>query len=148
MNSYEGATIQMQTKEGFTEKITIGKGVKQGCPLSPSLFNLGIDPLIRNIRERYQECRYNYDKEERKVMQAYADDLLVFADTREHLKTLVEGLILFMEYTHIRFNPKKCKILIHNAEKITIPNLYLPDANGTEQVVEVCPLVQESYKRW
>jgi retron-type reverse transcriptase len=51
----------MQTKEGFTEKIIIGKGVKQGGPLSPSLFNLGIDPLIRNIRERYQECGYSYD---------------------------------------------------------------------------------------
>jgi hypothetical protein len=35
MNSYKGATIQMQTKAGFTDKIEIGKGVKQGCPLSP-----------------------------------------------------------------------------------------------------------------
>jgi retron-type reverse transcriptase len=51
MNSYESATTQMQTKKGFTEKIIIGKGIKQGCPLSPSLFNIEIDPLIRNIRE-------------------------------------------------------------------------------------------------
>jgi hypothetical protein len=46
MNTYKGATIQMQTKKGFTEKIEIGKGVKQGCPLNPSIFNLGIDPLL------------------------------------------------------------------------------------------------------
>jgi hypothetical protein len=51
MNSYKEATIQMQTKQGFTDRIMIGKGVKQGCPLSLSLFNLGIDQLIRNIRE-------------------------------------------------------------------------------------------------
>jgi retron-type reverse transcriptase len=80
MNSYEDDTIQMQTKKGFTENIIIGKGVKQGCPLSQSLFNLGIDPLIRNIRENYQECGYNYDGVERKVIQAYADDLLIFTD--------------------------------------------------------------------
>jgi hypothetical protein len=59
MNSYEAATIQIQTKIVFTEKIIIGKGVKQGCPLSPSLFNLGTDPLIRNIREGYQKCGYS-----------------------------------------------------------------------------------------
>jgi hypothetical protein len=65
----------MQTKKGFTETIIIGKGVKQGCLLSPSLFNLRIGPLIRNIRENYQECGYNYGEEKRKVIQAYSDDL-------------------------------------------------------------------------
>jgi hypothetical protein len=85
MKSYEGATIQMQALKEFTEKIIIGKGVKQGSPLIPALFNFGIDPLIRNIRENYQECGYNYDGEERKVIQAYSDDLLIFTDTREHL---------------------------------------------------------------
>jgi hypothetical protein len=143
MESYDGTTIQMQTKEGFTEKIIIGKGVKQGCPLSPSLFNLGIDPLIRIIREGYQECGYSYDVGKRKVIQAYVDDLLVFADTREHLNKLVEGLIQFMEYAHISFNPKKCKILIHNAEKIMIPPLFLPDRNGKEQEVEICNLKEK-----
>jgi hypothetical protein len=48
-------THKMQTKEGFADRIIIGKGVKQGCPLSLSLFNLGIDPLITNIRENYQK---------------------------------------------------------------------------------------------
>jgi hypothetical protein len=67
MNSNEKAPIQMKTKKGFTEKIVIGKSVKQGCPLSPSLFNLVIDLLIPNIRENYQECGYNYDGEKRKL---------------------------------------------------------------------------------
>jgi hypothetical protein len=33
-----------------------------------SLFNLGMDPLIRNIRENYQEFWYNYDGQFRKVI--------------------------------------------------------------------------------
>jgi hypothetical protein len=125
-------------KDEFIEKILIGKGLKQGCTLSPSLFNLGIDPLIRNIREGYQECRYNYNKEKPKVMQACADELLVFVNTREHLNKLVDGLIQFMEYAHINFNPKKCKILIRNAEKIVISSLFLPAENRMEQEMEVC----------
>jgi hypothetical protein len=43
-----------------------------------------------------------------------------------------------MKYAHINFNPKKRRILIHNAEKIEIPRLFLPDAEGRQQTVEVC----------
>jgi hypothetical protein len=60
----------------------------------------------------------------KKVIQAYTDDLLVFADTRELLNIFLEGLIQFMEYGHIRFNPKKCKIVIHKGEKIPIAPLF------------------------
>jgi hypothetical protein len=51
MNSYEGATIQMQTKKRFTDKMIIGKCVKQCCPLSTSHFNLGIDPNQEHKKE-------------------------------------------------------------------------------------------------
>jgi hypothetical protein len=107
--------------------------------LSPSLFNLGIDPLIRNIRKRYLECGYEYSSDsKRKVIQGYADDLLVFADTREHMNQLIGELIQFMGYAHTNFNPKKCRILVHNAEKIEILPLFLPDAQGEQKTVEVC----------
>jgi hypothetical protein len=43
-----------------------------------------------------------------------------------------------MRYANINFNPKKCRILIHNAEKILIPPLLLPDVNNIEVEVEVC----------
>jgi hypothetical protein len=42
MSTYKNAYINIKSKEGETENIHIGKGVKQGCPLSPTLFNLGI----------------------------------------------------------------------------------------------------------
>jgi hypothetical protein len=36
----------------------------------------------------------------------------------------------FIGYAHINFNPKKCRILIHNAEKLGIAPLWLPNAKG------------------
>jgi hypothetical protein len=60
MDSYRDACIRIQTKSGITERIDIGKGVKQGCPLSPTLFNIGLDPLLRNVREKFQEYGYDY----------------------------------------------------------------------------------------
>jgi hypothetical protein len=50
-----------------------------------------------------------------------------------------------MKYTHIIFNPKKCKILVHNAEKLVISPLFLPYAEGNEQEVGAL-LAHGSYK--
>jgi hypothetical protein len=55
MDSYKDAFIQIQTKNRITERIEIGKGVKQGCPLSSILFNIDLDPLLRNIKSKFQE---------------------------------------------------------------------------------------------
>jgi hypothetical protein len=135
MNSYKEATIRMQTKQGFTYKKTIGKGVKQGCPLSLSLFNLGIDPLIRSMRENDQECGTNYDGQPRKVVQLYSDDLLVFEDTREHISRCIRR---FFKCVHVNFNPKKCKLLIDNTEKEMIVPVQLPNEKGELQEVGIC----------
>jgi hypothetical protein len=72
------------------------------------------------------------------VVQAYADDLLLFSDTKEHLNELIEELIQFMKYAHINFNPRKCRILIHNAEKLGIAPVVLPNAKGELEEVEEC----------
>jgi hypothetical protein len=66
MNSYKDATIQIQAKEKFTDKISIEKGVKQGYTLNPMIFNLEIDPLKTNNRERYQEYGYEYHVKKKK----------------------------------------------------------------------------------
>jgi retron-type reverse transcriptase len=74
----------MQIRKGFTEKINKGKGMKQGCPLSPTLCNLEIDLLIRKIRENYQEYGYKCEDNspKTKVIQTYADGMLIFPEKR------------------------------------------------------------------
>jgi hypothetical protein len=98
---------------------------------------LEIDPLIRN---NYQKCgdRYNENNTKIKVIQSYADDILIFSDTKEHLNRLTEGLISYMNYSHINFNTKKCKILLHNSDKVTRVQIQLPDAGGNVTDVETC----------
>jgi retron-type reverse transcriptase len=49
MDSYEEPTVQLTSKNGYTGDITLKRGVKQGCPLSPILFNACIDPLIKRL---------------------------------------------------------------------------------------------------
>jgi hypothetical protein len=71
MESYECVFIQMQTKSSNTWNIEIEKGVKQGCQLSPTLFNIGLDHLLRYSRNDFDDFRYKYQtnyEEETKVV--------------------------------------------------------------------------------
>jgi hypothetical protein len=79
--------------------------------LSPTLFNLGVDPLLRRLRryERFIGYKFgNYLKDSAKIVQAYADDVLLFARTREGLDKTLRIVGEFLEFTKIELNPGKC----------------------------------------
>jgi hypothetical protein len=83
MELYEDAYIQIQTKGGCTGRVRIGKGVKQGCSLSPTLFNIGLDPLLRYLRMNFEEyeCKYFEGNEvQTKIVQAYAKGSFTFCE--------------------------------------------------------------------
>jgi hypothetical protein len=52
MECYNGATVRVITLNGATENIHIRRGVKLGCPLSPVLFDICINPLIEKLNSR------------------------------------------------------------------------------------------------
>ena len=49
-NLYTGHEATVRTGHGTTDWFQIGKGVRQGCILSPSLFNLYAEYIMRNAR--------------------------------------------------------------------------------------------------
>ena len=53
-NVYTNASTQIRTSDGITPPIPILAGVKQGCPLSPILFNLSIEVILRSINTKAQ----------------------------------------------------------------------------------------------
>ena len=50
MDIYEGSQFTIQTAEGATDDIPQERGVKHGCPISPLIFNLAKEGLIRGIQ--------------------------------------------------------------------------------------------------
>jgi hypothetical protein len=58
LNSFKDASIQIHTRKGFLKNY-IEKGVQTGCFLSSTLFNIGMDPFIRNIRENIKNVCIN-----------------------------------------------------------------------------------------
>ena len=110
MDIYEGSTFTIQTAEGATNDIPQARGVKQGCPLSPLIFNLTIEGLIRGIQSS-DARRYSFTESLEVKCLAYADDLAIAASSEEDVEAMLARLEEFTRWAHMDFNVAKCASL-------------------------------------
>ena len=86
-NLYACQEAAVRTGHGTTEWFQIGKGVRQGCILSPCLFNLYEEYIIRNTG--LEEAQAEIKIAERNINNLrYADDTTLMAETEEESKSL------------------------------------------------------------
>ncbi|CDJ61490.1 hypothetical protein EMWEY_00041610 [Eimeria maxima] len=107
---YQGASFCILTKEGCSARIENKRGVKQGCPLSPILFNLAIEPLLQQLAACNEglELRTTNGKPPVKVSRmAYADDLKTVANSRAGISSLHQVVKKFLDWTGLEANPSK-----------------------------------------
>ena len=85
-NLYTGQEATVRTGHGTTDWFQIGKGVLQGCILSPCLFNLYAEYIMRNARD---EAQAGIKIAQRNINSLrYADDTTLMAGSEE-LKSLL-----------------------------------------------------------
>ena len=101
---YSKATTQIITSVGLTDKIQIERGVRQGDPLSPLLFNLFINEVITKVYKQHRGWR---TKNQNYPTLAFADDLVLCANTRRDLQTITKKVIRFLRKNHMNINTKK-----------------------------------------
>ena len=91
---YTGATTKVRTDAGLTDTILIHTGVKQGCPLSPILFNLALELVLRKIKAAATTNRRGPAKHHNIHISvlAYADDLVLITRDKANLQTVVHAL--------------------------------------------------------
>ena len=86
-NLYAGKEATVRTGHGTTDWFQIGKGVRQGCILSPCLFNLYAEYTMRNAG--LEETQAGMKIAGRNINNLrYADDITVMAESDEELKGL------------------------------------------------------------
>ena len=86
-NLYAGQEATLRTRHGTTDWFQIGKGVHQGCILSPCLFNLYAEYIMRNAR--LDEAQAGIKIARRNINNRYADDTTLMAESEEELKSLL-----------------------------------------------------------
>ena len=87
-NLYAGQEATVSTGHGTTDWFQIGKAVRQGCVLSPCLFNLYADYIMRNAG--LDEAQAGIKTAGRNINNLrYADDTTLMAESEEELKSLL-----------------------------------------------------------
>ena len=87
-NLYPGQEATVRTEHGTTDWFQIGKGVCQGCILSPCLFNLYAEYIMQNAR--LDEAQAGIKIARRNINNLrYAYDTTVMAEAEEELKSLL-----------------------------------------------------------
>ena len=85
---YAGQEATVRTGHGTTDWLQIGKGVHQGCILSPCLFNLYAEYLMRNAG--LEETQTGIKIAGRNINNLrYADDTTLMTESEEELKSLL-----------------------------------------------------------
>ena len=87
-NIYAGQEVTVRTGHGTTDWFQIGKGVRQGCILSPCLFNLYAEYIMRNARLKEAQAGIKIARRNINYLR-YADDTTLIAESKEELKRLL-----------------------------------------------------------
>ena len=107
-NLYAGQEATVRTGHGTTGWFQIGKGVHQGCILSPCLFNLYAEYVMRNAG--LEEAQAGIKIARRNVNYlSYADDTTLMAESEE-LKSLLMKVKEESEKVGLKLNIQKTKI--------------------------------------
>ena len=109
-NLYAGQEATVRTGHGTTDWFQIGKGVRQGCILSPCLFNLYAEYIRRNAG--LEEAQTGIKIAGRNINNLrYADDTTLRAESEE-LKSLLMKVKEESEKVGLKLNVQKTKIMI------------------------------------
>ena len=87
-NLYAGQEATVRTGHGTTDWFQIGKGVRQGCILSPCLFKLSAEYIMRNAGLDEAQARNKIGRRNINKLR-YADDTTLMAESEEKLKSLL-----------------------------------------------------------
>ena len=105
-NLYAGQEATFRTEHGTTDWFQIGKEVHQGCILSPYLFNLDAEYIMRNTGLDEAQAGIKIARRNIKNLR-YADNTTLMAESKEELKSLLMKVKEDSEKSGLKLNIQK-----------------------------------------
>ena len=109
-NLYAGQEATVRTGHGTTDWFQIGKGIYQDCILSPCLFNLYAEYIMRNTGLDEAQAEIKIARRNINNLR-YADDTTLMAESEEELKSLLMTVKKESEKAGLKLKIQKTKIM-------------------------------------
>ena len=110
---YAGHEATVRPGRGTTDWLQIGKGVCQGCILSPCLFNLCTEYIMRKAGLDEAQARIKIAGRNIKSLR-YANDTILMVESEEELKSLLMRVKEESEKAGLKLNIQKTKTMASN----------------------------------
>jgi hypothetical protein len=134
LNLYKGQTTKIDVN-GSKREAKIRQGVREGCPLSPFLFNLFIEHAIEEKKDHIRGISIN-GKKFHSIR--FANDIALLGNSEEEMSLMLHILDLSLDKSKLKINSKKIKVMVISKviknTNITLNNEQL------QQVSEFCYL--------
>src|SRR6218665_495580 len=136
-NLYMGQQMRVRIDGEYSEPGKVGRGVRQGCSLSPLLFNIYVEELVREAVEDLEE---GIKVGERWIKALrFADDQAMVAKSQKGLQVMMDRLDRTSREYGMKINIKKTKVLKISKGKETMLRINI-GGKEIEQVKEFCYL--------
>ena len=128
---YTEGTAQVRT-EKLSGKIKIMKGVRQGHTLSSVVFTAAVEEILKRINI---QAGININRVRLSNLR-FADDIILFAESEEKLKDMLEDLNNEGERDGVKLNKTKPKIMCSEVARRRLRTGVMIDAEQLEEVTE------------
>ena len=129
---YEDQESAVRTSRGDTDWFEIGRGVRQGCILSPQLFNLYAEAIMREALEDFPGGVKIGGR--RITNLRYADDTTLVCGSKKELLDLLKAVKSASERRGLLLNTKKTKIMVIDDDRKDQDEGFVLDGNNIDEV--------------
>ena len=151
-NLYAGQEAIVRTGHGTTDWSKIGKGVHQCCIVSPCLFSLNAEYIMRNAGLEKTQVGINIAGRDINNLR-YADDTTLMAESEEELKGLLMKVKEESEKVGLKLNIQKTKIMASGSitsweidgETVETVSDFILGAPKSLQMVTVAIKLKDAY---
>lgn len=131
---YDEAFIRVVHRGQVGSGFKVSNGVKQGCVLSPLLFNIILDYVLRLVTKTKRGIQWNPFS---KLLDLdYADDIVAMTHTMTEMKDFLDDLVKYASHVGLKINVGKTKLMrVNPKERVTRSTSAAPQSLNINGVV-------------
>ena len=114
---YESVESCVRVDDELTEFFSIETGVRQGCVLSPLLYAIFINGLVKELKELNCGIEIGENQELNISSLLYADDIVLMAEDRYTLQLLMNTVANYAKRWKFELNPKKSEVVVFGSKR-------------------------------